>query len=84
MKIFENIINHKVSTITADELLKYGDQFNITISKQQAEKIASYLRGKQINIFDDNERTKLIKALAKIAGPETAREVNRLFLQFTK
>lgn len=84
MKIFENIINHKVSTITADELLKYGDQFNITISKQQAEKIASYLRGKQVNIFDDNERTKLIKALAKIAGPETAREVNRLFLQFTK
>ena len=84
MKIFENIINHKVSTITSDELLKYADQFNIAISKQHADKIAAYLRGKQVNIFDDNERTKLIKAIAKIAGPDTAREVNRLFLQFTK
>ena len=84
MKIFENIINHKVSTITADELLKYGDQFNISITKQQAEKIAAYLRGKQVNIFDNNERAKLIKAIAKITGPETAKEVNRLFIQFTK
>ncbi len=84
MKIFENIINHKVSTITADELLKYGEQFQISISKEQAKKIAGYLQGKQVNIFDDNERAKLIKAIAKIAGPETAKEVNRLFIQFTK
>ncbi|CAM3673060.1 DUF2624 domain-containing protein [Cytobacillus oceanisediminis] len=84
MKIFENIINHKLSNITAEELLKYGEQFNISITKPQAQKIAGYLRGKQINIFEDRERTKLIKEIAKIAGPETAREVNRLFLQFTK
>ncbi|KON87029.1 tRNA methyltransferase [Sporosarcina globispora] len=84
MKIFENIINHKLSNITADELLKYGDQFNIRITKAQAQKIADYLRGKQINIFEDSARTKIIKEIAKIAGPETAREVNRLFLQFTK
>ena len=73
-----------MSTITSDELINYGDQFNIKITKQQADKIAAYLRGKQVNIFDDNERSKLIKAIAKIAGPETARDVNRLFLQFTK
>lgn len=84
MKIFENIINHKISNITAAELLKYGEQFQIKISKQQAAKIAEYLRGKQVNIFNDSERMKLIKEIAKIAGPETAREVNRLFIQFTK
>lgn len=84
MKIFENIINHKISNITTEELLKYGDQFQISITKTQAKKIADYLRGKQINIFVDSERTKLIKEIAKIAGPETAREVNRLFIQFTK
>ncbi|KML37892.1 DUF2624 domain-containing protein [Cytobacillus firmus] len=84
VKIFENIINHKLSNITADELLKYGEQFNIQITKAQAQKIADHLRGKQVNIFDDRERTKIIKEIARIAGPETAREVNRLFLQFTK
>lgn len=84
MKIFENIINHKIGTITGDELLKYGKQFQIIITKQQADKIAAYLRGKQVNIFNDEERTKVVKEIAKIAGPETARAVNKLFIQFTK
>ncbi|TCJ04187.1 DUF2624 domain-containing protein [Cytobacillus praedii] len=84
MKIFENIINHKVGTITGDELMKYGKQFQIIITKQQADKIADYLRGKQVNIFNDDERTRVVKEIAKIAGPETARAVNKLFIQFTK
>lgn len=84
MSIFENIINHKVSTMTAEELMKYGDQFKIAITKQQASQIAEYLRGKKVNIFNVEERTKLVKEIAKVAGVETARQVNQLFLLFTK
>lgn len=84
MKIFENIINHKVSTITGEELMKYASQFQISITRPQAKKIAEYLRGKKVNIFEDKERVALIKEIAKIAGPETAKEVNKLFIQFTK
>jgi len=84
VKIFENIINHKINTITADELLKYAGQFNISVNRQQAKKIAEYLRGKKINIFDNTQRTQLIKEIAKTAGPETAREVNKLFMELTK
>jgi uncharacterized protein (DUF697 family) len=84
VKIFENIINHKINTITAEELLKYAKQFHIKITKQQAQEIANYLRGSQVNIFDDSGRKKVIKEIAKIAGPETAKELNRLFIQFTK
>lgn len=84
MAIFENIINHKISNITADELLKYAKQFQISVSKPQAQKIAEYLRGKKVNIFNNSERTALIKEIARITNPETAREVNKLFIQFTK
>jgi hypothetical protein len=84
MNIFENIINHKISSITADELLKYANQFQISISNQHASQIANFLSGKNINIFNSGERAKLIKEIAKIAGADTAKEVNRLFLQFTK
>ena len=84
MKIFENVINHKMNTITGDELFKYAEQFNIKVNRQQAYKVAQYLRGKNVNIFDDRERSALIKEIAKIAGPETAREVNKLFVKFTK
>lgn len=84
MKLLQNVINYKINMITGDELLKYAKQFNVQLSKSNAHKIATYLRGKQVNIFDDAERTKLIKAVAKITGPETAKEINRIFIQFTK
>jgi hypothetical protein len=84
MKIFENIINHKINTITTDELLKYAKQYNITVKREHAKKIADYLRGKQVNIFDSTQRTVLIKEIAKVAGAQTAREVNKLFIQLTK
>jgi hypothetical protein len=84
MKIFESIINHKISTMTAEELLKYANQFQIAISRQQAEQIANYLRGKQVNIFNEGERKLLIKEIAKTAGVDTAKQVNQLFLLFTK
>lgn len=82
--IFQSIINHKINTITAEELLKYANQFNISVSRQQAVKIAEYLRGKNVNIFDDLQRAQLVKEIAKTAGPATAREVNKLFMQLTK
>ncbi|WML45329.1 DUF2624 domain-containing protein [Neobacillus sp. PS3-40] len=84
MSIFENIINHKISTMTTDELLKYASQFSISVNRAEAKKIAEYLRGKQVNIFDQAQRVILIKEIAKVAGPETAKEVNKLFIQFTK
>lgn len=84
VKIFENIINHKINTITGEELLKYAKQFNIKVNQQQAKKVAEYLKGKNVNIFDARQRAALVKEIAKIAGPETAREVNKLFIQFTK
>lgn len=84
MRIFENIINHKIKSITTEELLKYADGFKIKLSKNQAAKIAEYLRSTNLNIFNDNERAQMIKEIAKIAGPDTAKEINRLFLTFTR
>lgn len=84
MKIFENIINQKINTITTDELLKYAQQFKVSINRKHAKQIADFLRGKDVNIFDPSQRASLIKEIAKIAGPSVAKEVNQLFLQFTK
>ncbi len=82
LKLIETVINHKVNNITGDELLKIGKQFNISITKQQADEIAKYLRGKNINIFDHQDRSKVIKEIAKITNPKTAKKVNELFLLF--
>lgn len=84
MKLIETVINQKVNNITGEELMKYGKQFNISISSDQAENIAQYLRGRNVNIFNNEDRSKVIKEIAKIAGPKTAKKVNELFLLFMK
>ncbi len=82
MKIFENIINHKIHTITASELLKYSKQFKIPIDGSEAETLAKHLNSKKINIFNPTERAQLIRELATITSPATAKEVNNLFNLF--
>ncbi|GIN55796.1 DUF2624 domain-containing protein [Lederbergia ruris] len=84
MKMIKNMVNFKVNMITSEELLKYAKQFNFEVSKDEAEKIATYLRGKNLDIFDDRIRSQIIREVAKISGPKTAKELNKLFIQFTK
>lgn len=84
MRIFANIINHKINTITTEELLRYANIFKISITESQAVQISKYLRGRQVNIFDDRERAALIKEIARTTGVETAKEVNRLLVELMK
>ncbi|MCY8096988.1 DUF2624 family protein, partial [Bacillus atrophaeus] len=41
------------------------------------------MNGKNINIFDDQERLQLLKKVENITSKETANTVNELFKQFT-
>ncbi|MBS4194700.1 DUF2624 domain-containing protein [Lederbergia citri] len=84
MKLIQNMINMKINVITSEELLKYAKQYNINVSKAQAEKIAAFLRGKNFDIFNDRTRSQIIREVAKISGPNTAKEINKLFIQFTR
>ncbi len=87
MNIYQRIVNQKIKTITVDELLSYSKQYDISLTKPQAQKAIGYLRtkaDKKIDIFDPTERKKLLKEIAKVTSPEVARQLNSLFLQFTK
>ncbi len=78
------MVNYKVNIITGVELFKYARQFNVKISREDAEKIADYVRGKQLDIFDDEARSKALKDIAKITSPLTAKEINRVFVLLAK
>lgn len=81
MSLFKNIINKKMNSITVDELLAYSQQYQIAINRDQAKEIVKLIRGKNINLFDDNERHRLLKQVARITSPEVARQLNTLFNQ---
>ncbi|BCB04845.1 DUF2624 domain-containing protein [Bacillus sp. KH172YL63] len=84
MKLLQNVINHKINSITNDELLKYARQYNISLTPQQTSSIVASVRGKNINIFNDAERSRLVKNLARVIGPAKAKEINQLFLQLIR
>ncbi len=84
MKLLQNVINHKINHISNDELLKYAKQYNISLTPQQTSNIVSNVKGKNINIFDDAQRSRLVKNLARVIGPAKAKEINQLFLQLIR
>lgn len=82
MGMIENFINYKIGTITSEQLFKYAQQFNFDVTEQQADRVAKYLRSERVNIFNDSDRTELVKKIAVEVDPQTARKLNQLFLQF--
>jgi Mn-dependent DtxR family transcriptional regulator len=84
MNIYQQIVNQKIKTITPEELVSYSKDYGIYLTKEEAQKIIQLVRNNKINVFDPKERVKWVKELAKITSPQTAKQANALFLQFTK
>ncbi|KJJ41325.1 tRNA methyltransferase [Bacillus subtilis] len=83
MILFQRIILQRLNQATADDLLKYSKQYGISLTRTQAIEVANLLYGKNVNIFNESERMRLLKQVEAITSKETARTVNELFKQFT-
>ncbi len=84
MNIYQQIVNQKLKTLTPDDLLKYGKQYNIHVTKEQATNVLHLIRKKtHINIFNPDEKNQLLREIAQITSPEVARKLNQLFIKFT-
>lgn len=83
MKLFEMMINHKVNTITPDDLLSLARQHNVKLTKDQARIICKIVAGKNINVFNKAERQKAIKQIADQTGLAAANEMEAIFQQLT-
>jgi hypothetical protein len=84
MNLYQQIVNKKIKSITPEELISYSKNYDIHLTKEEAQKIIHLVRNNKINIFDAKERMKWIKELAKITSPQTAKRANALFLNFIK
>ncbi|MCY9209603.1 DUF2624 domain-containing protein [Bacillus subtilis] len=83
MILFQRIILQRLNQATADDLLKYSKQYGISLTRSQAIEVAKLLYGKNVNIFNESERMRLLKQVETITSKETAQTVNELFKQFT-
>ncbi|MDX8359567.1 MULTISPECIES: DUF2624 domain-containing protein [Bacillaceae] len=82
MKLFQHVINQKIKHMTVKDLLNYSKQYDIKISKEQARQITELIQKRDVDIFEDKERKKLIKEVAKITNPTVAKKINSFFTKF--
>lgn len=74
-------MNDKLNTITTKELLSLAKQYGISITEEEAKKIAQFLNGKRYNIFQQKEKELVIQKIEEICGVKTAKEVEKLLNQ---
>ncbi len=84
MNLIKQLVNKKLNHISTKELLKYSKEYNVPITTAQADQIVGLMKGKNINIYDNDERLALLKQIAQVTSPATAQQVNTLFQQLLK
>ena len=84
MNLIKQLVNNKLNHISTKELLKYSKDYDVPITTAQADQIVGLMKGKNINIYDNDERLALLKQIAQVTSPATAQQVNTLFQQLLK
>ncbi|MCY7792179.1 DUF2624 domain-containing protein [Bacillus haynesii] len=82
MILFQKIVLQRLNQVTADEVLKYAKQYGIHVTKTQALEVEKLVKGKNINIFNEEERNKLLKQVEAVASKEAVQLLNKLFAQY--
>lgn len=80
----QNMVLQKIKSMTVEDLLEYSKVYNIPITRSQAKKIIGFIKTTDLNIFNEKDRLKFLKKIAKITDQQTAKKVYRLFQQVTK
>lgn len=83
MKLVEMMVNHKINQIKPDELLALAQQYQVSLTKNEAVQISKLLVGQNINIFDARQRQTLIGRIAGKIGMSKAKQIENIFYQLT-
>ncbi|WP_077621487.1 DUF2624 domain-containing protein [Sediminibacillus massiliensis] len=83
-KMLESMVIKKIRQLSTNDLLHYSKQYDIPLTKQQADQIVATLKNETFNPLEENDRMKMFKKLAQITDVKTAQKANKLFRQLTK
>ncbi|WP_407268406.1 DUF2624 family protein [Radiobacillus sp. PE A8.2] len=83
-KIVHQMIVKKIKNLSSEEILTYSKQYDISINKQQAQAISSYVKKVELDPIIQADRMKMFKKLAQITDLDTAKKAQKLFNQLIK
>jgi hypothetical protein len=77
----QKIVNLKVQNVTTNELLKYAQQYQVALSESDAKKIVVILKKNKVDIFDIQQRKRVINNIATEVNPTVAKSINKIIEQ---
>ncbi|MDC3413370.1 DUF2624 domain-containing protein [Aquibacillus sp. 3ASR75-11] len=84
MSMLQQIVKKKLKQVSSTELLSYSKEYNIALTKKQAKEISAYLKQTKLDPFNENDRMKMFKKLAKITDIQTAQKAQKIFHKLIK
>jgi len=78
----QQMINHKINTLTPKQLQNLGSQYQVNITIEQARQIIDILHHEPINIADETQRKRLLNKIAKEVDPSVAQKTKKLLEEF--
>ncbi|HSU78820.1 MAG TPA: DUF2624 family protein [Candidatus Angelobacter sp.] len=79
LKVF---VNHKLSTMNASELIKFGEKYKITMSKPQASKVVQIIQSDRFDLFNDHIRKNVLTKITNEIDPALSESMDQLFTRF--
>jgi hypothetical protein len=83
-RMISQLVQQKFSQLNSDELIKYGKSYGFHLSKEQADQIVEYIHSHSLDPFNERDRLKLLKKIAKITDEKTAQKAHKLFKDMIK
>lgn len=82
--LVKQFVNQKLNRMTPKELEKFGKKYGLTISSQESVKVIRIFRSHPIDIFQEQERRKFLKEIAKTTNLDLAKNMEALFRRFLR
>ncbi|MCF6137942.1 DUF2624 family protein [Pseudalkalibacillus berkeleyi] len=80
----QQMINHKLNTLSAEELIALGSQYNIQLTDAQAAQIIRILRQEKIDVSDVKQRDRIIKRIEAVTSPQVAQTIQVMFQSISR
>ncbi|NEU30705.1 DUF2624 domain-containing protein [bacterium LRH843] len=81
--IIQQLVNQKVNSLTADELMQLARQHQISLTPDQSRKVVSILRSEQINVANQAQVNHILYRLQTEVDSHVSAVIKQLLGQFS-
>lgn len=78
-QFIKGLITKKISELTPRELLYYAEQYDFSLTQEEAHNITTYIKSHPLDPFNSNDRMKMLQELTRMTNADTAKKAQKLF-----